>query len=104
VRVSHGRDSASETIIYFAILHLPKTPRGTPWAGRQTAASTPPLTLNWRFSRVSKPATKPPDVRERLREQLEARRKMAREPHVLRLTELHRQAQTKMVFSRMTKH
>jgi hypothetical protein len=47
---------------------------------------------------------KPPDVRERLREQLEAQRKMAREPHVLRLTELHRQAQTKMVFSRMTKH
>jgi hypothetical protein len=47
---------------------------------------------------------KPPEVRERLREQLEARRKMAREPHVLRLAALHEQMQTRTLFSIRAKH
>ena len=39
-----------------------------------------------------------PDDKERLRQQLEARRKMAREPHVLRLAALHEQMQMRMLF------
>jgi hypothetical protein len=47
---------------------------------------------------------KPPDDKERLRQQLEARRKMAREPHVLRLAALHEQMQMRMLFGVRTKH
>jgi hypothetical protein len=47
---------------------------------------------------------KPPNDKERLRQQLEARRKMAREPHVLRLTALHEQMQMRMLFGVRTKH
>jgi hypothetical protein len=45
-----------------------------------------------------------PEAKERLRQQLEARRKMAREPHVLRLAALHEQMQMRMLFSVRTKH
>jgi hypothetical protein len=45
-----------------------------------------------------------PDDKERLRQQLEARRKMAREPHVLRLAALHEQMQMRMLFGVRTKH
>jgi hypothetical protein len=47
---------------------------------------------------------KPPDDKERLRQQLEARRKMAREPHVLRLAALHEQMQMRMLFGVRAKH
>ncbi|HZA92809.1 MAG TPA: hypothetical protein VE420_09305 [Gemmatimonadales bacterium] len=47
---------------------------------------------------------KPRDDKERLRQQLEARRKMAREPHVLRLAALHEQMQMRMLFGVRTKH
>ena len=47
---------------------------------------------------------KRPDDKERLRQQLEARRKMAREPHVLRLAALHEQMQMRMLFGVRTKH
>ena len=46
----------------------------------------------------------PPSVKERLRQQLDARRKMARKPHVLRLAELYAEAQTRELFSRNTRH
>ena len=49
-------------------------------------------------------SSKPPETRERLREQLEARRKIAREPHVLRLAALHEQMQMRMLFGLRTKH
>ena len=45
-----------------------------------------------------------PDDKERLRQQLEAGRKMAREPHVLRLAALHEQMQMRMLFGVQTKH
>jgi hypothetical protein len=45
-----------------------------------------------------------PDDKERLRQQLEARRKMAREPHVLRLAALHEQMQMRVLFGVGTKH
>jgi predicted methyltransferase len=38
-------------------------------------------------------------LKEQLREQFEVRRKMAREPHVLRLAELHQQSQMRTLFS-----
>jgi hypothetical protein len=47
---------------------------------------------------------KPPNDKERLRQQLEARRRMAREPHVLRLAALHGQMQMRMLFGSRTKH
>jgi hypothetical protein len=47
---------------------------------------------------------KPPDDKERLRQQLDAGRKMAREPHVLRLAALHEQMQMRMLFGVQTKH
>ena len=47
---------------------------------------------------------KPAEARKRLRDQLEARRKMAREPHVLRLAALHEQMQMRMLFGVQTKH
>ena len=47
---------------------------------------------------------KPPDDKERLRQQLDARRKIAREPHVLRLAALHEQMQMRMLFGVRTKH
>jgi hypothetical protein len=47
---------------------------------------------------------KPPDDKERLRHQLEARRKMAREPHVLRLAAIHEQMQMRVLFGVRTKH
>jgi hypothetical protein len=40
-----------------------------------------------------------PALKEQLREQFEVRRKMAREPHVLRLAELHQQSQMRTLFS-----
>jgi hypothetical protein len=46
----------------------------------------------------------PPSVKEHLRQQLDARRKMARKPHVLRLAELYAEAQTRELFSRNTRH
>jgi hypothetical protein len=45
-----------------------------------------------------------PSVKEHLRQQLDARRKMARKPHVLRLAELYAEAQTRELFSRNTRH
>jgi hypothetical protein len=47
---------------------------------------------------------RPPSVKEHLRQQLDARRKMARRPHVLRLAELYAEAQTRELFSRNTRH
>jgi len=46
----------------------------------------------------------PSSVKEHLRQQLDARRKMARKPHVLRLAELYAEAQTRELFSRNTRH
>jgi hypothetical protein len=46
----------------------------------------------------------PPSVKEHLRVQLEERRKAARQPHVLRLAELHEQAQMRTLFSCKARH
>jgi hypothetical protein len=43
-----------------------------------------------------------PALKEQLRQQFEVRRKVAREPHVLRLAELHEHAQMRTLFSAPT--
>jgi hypothetical protein len=46
----------------------------------------------------------PSPIKENLRRQLEAKRKMAREPHVLRLAELHEEATMRAMFTVKTRH
>jgi hypothetical protein len=46
----------------------------------------------------------PTPVKEHLRQQLEDKRKMAREPHVLRLAQLHEEATMRRMFSPTTRH
>jgi hypothetical protein len=46
----------------------------------------------------------PPSVKEHLRQQLELRRKAAREPHVLKLADLHQRMLETTLFRGQTKH
>ena len=46
----------------------------------------------------------PSSLKEHLRAQLEEKRRMAREPHVLRLARLHEEATIRSLFSPKTKH
>jgi hypothetical protein len=46
----------------------------------------------------------PPTVKDHLRDQLEAKRKMAREPHVLRLATLHQEVMMGAMFGVKTRH
>ena len=46
----------------------------------------------------------PAPVKDNLRQQLETKRRMAREPHVLRLAQLHEEGTMRTMFSLKTRH
>jgi hypothetical protein len=111
--------STFPSIIYFAMMslrqganmsknqanqsHLLSSGLGTAIDSELTVLASIEARYAHELTRLESSGT-PPSVKERLRQQLDARRKMARKPHVLRLAELYAEAQTRELFSRNTRH